>query len=110
MKKLLLTAALMLTALLGVAYVNAADTTSAAGGDVQATGVVVSVDAQKHTIKLKHDPIKTLGWPAMTMNFGVDSSIDLSGVQAGDAVAFTLKPQGQDDYIISGMEKSPQDN
>ncbi len=77
----------------------------AAGGDVQATGQVVSVDAGKNAIKIKHDPIKSLGWPVMTMLFTVGSGVDLSGVQAGDAVTFTLKPQGKDDYIISGLKK-----
>lgn len=77
----------------------------AAGGDVQATGQVVSVDAGKNAIKIKHDPIKSLGWPVMTMLFTVGSGVDLSGVQAGDAVTFTLKPQGKDDYVISGLKK-----
>jgi len=76
-----------------------------AGGDVQATGQVVSVDAGKNAIKIKHDPIKSLGWPVMTMLFTVGSGVDLSGVQAGDAVTFTLKPQGKDDYVISGLKK-----
>jgi plastocyanin len=77
----------------------------AAGGDVQATGQVVSIDAGKNAIKIKHDPIKSLGWPVMTMLFTVSSGVDLSGVQAGDAVTFTLKPQGKDDYVISSLKK-----
>lgn len=77
----------------------------AAGGDVQAAGQVVSVDAGKNAIKIKHDPIKSLGWPVMTMLFTVGNGVDLSGVQAGDAVTFTLKPQGKDDYVISGLKK-----
>lgn len=77
-----------------------------ASADVAATGKVVSVDAGKHTIKLKHDPIKALGWPTMTMNFTADSGVDLSGVQAGDAVTFTLKPQGKDDYVINNLKKN----
>lgn len=84
---------------------TAADAKPAAGGDVQATGKVISVDADKHTIKVKHDPIKSLGWPTMTMTFTANSSVDLSGVQAGDAVSFTLKPKGKDDYVVSGLKK-----
>lgn len=77
----------------------------AAGGDVQATGQVVSVDAGKNSIKIKHDPIKALNWPVMTMVFTADSGVDLSGVQAGDAVTFTLKPKGKDDYVINSLKK-----
>lgn len=84
---------------------HAAEATPAASGDVQATGKVVSVDAAKHTIKIKHDPIKALNWPVMTMVFTADSSVDLSGVQAGDAVTFTLKPEGKDDYVINSLKK-----
>jgi plastocyanin len=84
---------------------HAVEANPAAGGDVQATGQVVSVDAAKNTIKLKHDPIKALNWPTMTMNFTAESGVDLSGVQAGDAVTFTLKPQGKDDYVINSLKK-----
>lgn len=83
----------------------AADAKPAAGGDIPATGQVVSVDAAKHTVKIKHDPIKALGWPVMTMLFTADNNVDLSGIQAGDAVTFSLKPQGKDDYTINGLKK-----
>lgn len=84
---------------------SAADAKPAAGGDVQATGQVVSVDAGKHSIKIKHDPIKALGWPTMTMVFSADSSVDLSSYQAGDSVSFSLKPVGKDDYKVMSMKK-----
>lgn len=77
-----------------------------AAGGIEATGKVISVDAEKHTIKLKHDPIKALNWPVMTMLFTVNNGVDLSGYQAGDAVSFTLKPAGKDDYAIVRLKKS----
>jgi Cu/Ag efflux protein CusF len=73
---------------------------------IAATGKVISVDAEKRTVKLKHDPIKALNWPVMIMLFNVDNGIDLSGYKEGDAVNFTLKPHGKEDYIISGMKKN----
>jgi Cu(I)/Ag(I) efflux system protein CusF len=73
---------------------------------IAGTGKVVSVDASKNTIKMKHDPIKALGWPTMTMSFTADSGIDLSGYKEGDTVSFTLKPDGSDDYKISSMKKN----
>ena len=72
---------------------------------VAATGKVVSVDVAKRSIKIKHDPIKSLGWPVMIMLFTVDNGVDLSGYKEGDAVSFTLKPQGKDDYIINSIKK-----
>ncbi len=80
------------------------DATPVSGG-VVATGKVVSADAAKRTIKIKHDPIKSLGWPVMTMTFTVDNGVDLSRYKEGDAVSFTLKPAGKDDYAISTIKK-----
>lgn len=93
MKTLFLTAVCMLAA------------TTAFAQDISATGKVVSVDAEAHALKLTHDPITSLGWPAMTMNFNVEKGVDLSGYHSGDAVSFTLKPLGKDDYIVSGIQK-----
>lgn len=42
----------------------------------------------------------------MTMTFTADSSVDLSSYKEGDAVSFTLKPAGKDDYTISSMKKN----
>lgn len=71
----------------------------------QGTGKIIEVDAEKHTVKMKHDPVKVLGWPAMTMTFKADNSVDLSGIQSGDTVSFTLKAEGKDNYIISNLKK-----
>lgn len=85
---------------------TAANAKPAAGSSMpQGTGKVISVDAEKHIIKLKHDPIKALNWPVMTMLFTTDSNVDLSGYQPGDSVSFTLKPEGKDDYVITNMRK-----
>ena len=77
-----------------------------AAGDVTATGKVVSVDTDKHTLKIKHDPIKSLHWPVMTMTFTADNSVDISNYKEGDVVSFTLKPAGKDDYTISAIKKN----
>ncbi len=85
----------------------ATNTKPTAGSSMpQGIGKVISVNAEKHTIKLKHDPIKALGWPVMTMLFTADSSVDLSGYQPGDEVSFTLKLVGKDDYTVINLKKS----
>lgn len=72
----------------------------------QGTAKVNAVDASKHAINVTHDPIKSLGWPKMKMEFSVDPSIDLSGIKAGDSISFTLKPQGEDDYTVVKLQKN----
>jgi Cu/Ag efflux protein CusF len=63
--------------------------------DAQATGTVDAVDAAQHRLKISHDPIPAIGWPAMTMEFDVASSVDLQAVKPGTRVTFTLE-KGQD--------------
>ncbi|MDO8464293.1 MAG: copper-binding protein [Gallionella sp.] len=56
----------------------------------QGTGKVVSVDRAKLRIKLAHEPIKSLGWSAMSMDFNVVNASLLDGLKEGDAVQFEL--------------------
>jgi Cu(I)/Ag(I) efflux system protein CusF len=75
---------------------------TATAGQPQGTGKVISVDTEKRTIKMAHDPIKALNWPKMTMSFTADKNVDLSGYQAGDDVSFTLNPTSK---AITSLKK-----
>lgn len=69
------------------------------------TGKVNKVDAAKHVVNLTHGPIPALGWPAMTMDFGVAPAIDLSTLKVGDTVSFTVgKANGV--YLIDTLTKN----
>jgi Cu/Ag efflux protein CusF len=94
MKKILITSALLFAA-----------SAAFAAAPIQATGKVVSVNPTEHTVKLIHDPIPALHWPAMMMVFTVQKGVALDHTAVGDAVTFTLTPRGKDDYVISGMKK-----
>ncbi|MDP2760568.1 MAG: copper-binding protein [Sideroxyarcus sp.] len=65
----------------------------------QGTGKVVSVDHAKLRIKLAHEPIKSLGWSAMLMDFRVVSAALLDGLNEGDAVRFELGKTKPDDLV-----------
>lgn len=73
---------------------------------IAATGKINSIDAGKGSINITHDPIKALSWPKMKMEFSVAKGVDLSGLKAGDAVTFSLKPQGEDDFIVVKINKA----
>lgn len=66
----------------------------------QGTGKVVSVDRAKLRIKLAHEPIKSLGWSAMMMDFSVASASLLDGIKAGDEVRFELRQLKPDDLVL----------
>ncbi len=65
----------------------------------QGTGKVVSVDRANLLIKLAHEPIKSLGWSRMMMDFRVANASLLDGLKAGDAVRFELRQSKPEDLI-----------
>ena len=62
---------------------------------VEALGVINSVDAEKRSVNVTHEPVEALGWPQMTMDLPVTRRVDLTTVKSGAKVRFTLK-QGRD--------------
>jgi Cu(I)/Ag(I) efflux system protein CusF len=67
-----------------------AQATPPGAGQANAVGTVNAVDTAKHSVNVTHQPIKALGWPSMTMDFPVASSVDLSTTKPGARIAFTL--------------------
>ena len=65
----------------------------------QGTGKVVSVDRANLLIKLAHEPIKSLGWSAMMMDFSVAKASLLDGLKEGDAVQFELGKTKPEDLV-----------
>lgn len=65
----------------------------------QGTGKVVAVDRAKLRVKLAHEPIKSLGWSAMVMDFSVTKASLLDGLKEGDAVRFDLGKTKPDDLV-----------
>ena len=69
-----------------------------------ATGVVKSVDRAKGTIKLAHDPVKSLNWPAMTMDFQVRDKASLTTLKPGQSIEFELVEEKKGSYIINRIK------
>jgi Cu(I)/Ag(I) efflux system periplasmic protein CusF len=74
------------------------------GSDAHATGTVNAVDPAQHKINLSHQPIPSLGWPAMTMEFPVAPSVDLSGIKAGSRVNFSLEKGKDGMYQVQSVQ------
>lgn len=66
---------------------------------------VRKVDKDAKKITLRHDPIKNLDMPAMTMVFQVKDAALLDKVAAGDKVRFTAEQQ-QGAYVMTGVQKT----
>ena len=113
MKKLLLTAIVVFLTLPAMAQNNAAMPMAGMNMDKSATadataalkgqGKINSIDAEKYSVNITHEPIEALKWPGMTMDFAVAKEVDLSGFKAGDSITFTLKQGDDGSYIIVGL-------
>jgi membrane fusion protein, copper/silver efflux system len=71
-----------------------------ASKDLMGRGTINAVLLADHKVNLSHEPIPAIGWPAMTMDFAVHESIELSKVQEGSKVHFTLSKNGDGIYVI----------
>src|SRR6516225_354944 len=77
--------------------------THAGHNDAHGTGTVNSVDPAQHKVNLSHNPIPEIGWPAMTMEFPVAPSIDLTAIKPGTRVNFTIEQQPGGMYEIRAI-------
>ena len=74
-------------------------------GAVKAMGVVKQVDTKAGTVVISHEPIKDIGWPAMTMMFNVANPALLRDISVGSRVQFTLR--GKTDETITSLKVAP---
>ena len=69
----------------------------------QATGVVKRIDASKGVVSLKHDPVKSLNWPGMTMDFNVRDAKLFVGIKPDQQVRFEfVEEKGR--YVITAIK------
>jgi Cu(I)/Ag(I) efflux system protein CusF len=73
----------------------------AAGEVHKGTGVVTNVNRAGGKVTLKHDPIKSLNWPTMTMAFAVKDKAMLDKLAKDKKVQFEFVQQGQQFVITS---------
>ena len=89
---------------LAMLVLAAAAGTAAAQTTHPATGVVKKVDAGKGTVTLAHDEVKSLKWPAMTMDFRVRDKASLAALKPGQKVEFELVEEKKGSYVISRIK------
>ena len=74
--------------------------TSEAASDVG--GVIRQIDSTKGIVTIAHEPIQSLGWPAMTMDFLVKDPALLKKCVQGRAVHFTFVRQ-RGEYVVTEL-------
>lgn len=71
--------------------------------ETEAVGVVDEINSAKGIVTLSHEPIKSLNWPAMTMDFVVKDRKVLGKLQKGKKVTFFFVEQ-RGDYVITKVK------
>ncbi len=69
----------------------------------EGVGVIDEIDGAKGVLTISHEPIATLGWPAMTMDFVVKDKKMLGNVSKGKKVRFAFVQQ-HGDYLITKIK------
>lgn len=64
-------------------------------------GTVNGIDPAHGTVNLTHEPIASLGWPAMKMSFQVHDTAELQMLRPAMRVEFELTQGADDSYVIS---------
>jgi Cu(I)/Ag(I) efflux system protein CusF len=64
-------------------------------------GKINSVDVKAGKLNITHEPIASLGWEGMTMDFDVQNKAKLAHLKAGQRVMFTLTEIRKGKYVIS---------
>ena len=69
----------------------------------QGVGVVDAVDKAKGVVTLSHEPIASLGWPAMTMDFAVEDKALFKKLATGKKIQFQFMKQ-RNRYVVTGVK------
>ncbi len=87
------------------APVAAASAPAARTAGHQAQGTIDSIDAKDNSINLRHGPVASLKWPAMTMEFKLANATLLKGLKAGDQVSVEFVERQAGEWVITSVKK-----
>jgi membrane fusion protein, copper/silver efflux system len=78
------------------------ESAAAAQGGHKGRGKVTGIDATAGRVELDHEPIASMQWPRMTMEFRVEDKSQVGKLKAGDTVEFQFRgqPDKDGDYVI----------
>ena len=69
----------------------------------KATGIVTKVHAAKNRVTIRHEPVPSIKWPAMTMAFTVKDKALLERMPKGQKIDFEFVQQGRD-YVVTAVK------
>ena len=69
----------------------------------QAQGILETINADG-TVSITHEPIKSLGWPGMMMDFELANSSLAQGIKLGSAISFEIVERGEGVWVITRLQ------
>jgi RND family efflux transporter MFP subunit len=78
---------------------------SAGGGGHHAEGRLDAVDAKAGTVTISHQPVASLKWPAMTMEFVPANAALFADLKPGTAIAFEFVERKPGEWVITKVER-----
>ena len=70
----------------------------------QGVGVLNSVDAASGTVTVTHEPIASLKWPAMKMEFVLANPALVAGVKPGAGIAFEFVERAPGEWVVTSLK------
>ncbi|MDH5425398.1 MAG: efflux RND transporter periplasmic adaptor subunit [Gammaproteobacteria bacterium] len=83
---------------------SAADMQAEGVSVIMGSGVIKKIMAEEHKLNMMHEPIESIGWPSMTMDFSFQHGVDVSDLKPQDTVMFHLE-KAEDGYVITSINK-----
>ena len=71
----------------------------------KAVGILNAVDAVAGTVTISHEPVASLKWPAMKMDFVLANPSLVAGVKPGAAIGFEFVERGQGEWVVTSLGK-----
>jgi len=71
----------------------------------RAVGVLNAVDAAAGTATISHEPVASLKWPAMKMDFVLANPSLVAGVKPGAAIEFEFVERGPGEWVVTSLGK-----
>jgi Cu(I)/Ag(I) efflux system membrane fusion protein len=65
-----------------------------------AQGVLNAINSDG-SVSITHQPIQSLGWPGMTMDFALANAALVSKIPVGSAIDFEIVERKADDWVIT---------
>lgn len=78
--------------------------TQQASASLSGTGVLKAVNTKAGKVQIAHEPIDSLGWPAMTMWFALRYPLPRN-VMVGDSVRFELEQTQSKEWVVTRIER-----